>query len=437
MKLEFDLENILKDQSIRLLDKSFSSLSKFNLMEKFCRIDNFFYQVPQQFSEKIKPEWSGITNAVQNIDGWLKELKEEKYQFIKDSIEQDFTRVLDITPRELISFSNPEKQKKYVESIVDNIENVNSNLQEGLAKISREINKEKEEVIISINGLYGTNIKSKEKILETKKDIVEDKFSEGFGLEDILIKKVNETVNGFFSKIKQFNPQEYLNKYLDKLLKKVPASLTRHFYQERKYIQNLTEDVNSYFEELVKEKQKLFNENPSGMLGIKLRKLLEFSDKDKQKEFYEKLNVSIRDLDYILNLASSKTYQIIHVKENIPIIGNFVKKKAKEMPKIEEIASLISKQKEKLSTMLKDLYGSEFSSESEIKSRYRSRMEKTLEKEYSIDSVKYPEEYSTKEERFTRDMYYTWHDYNSLGEKIIGTIGAILKYIFSPLETKK
>lgn len=191
-------------------------------------------------------------------------------------------------------------------------------------------------------------------------------------------KPYEKSIDFVFSKFGELSLDKYVNDIYER---NVPLYFKKYLEPERRYIKDLSSELNVYFDNIKENIYSSLKNNPKETLGRSLEELL-FLEKEDKEEFSNKLAESIEELVYVAEIMSAEGYRIWNIKSNIPGIGRIAKKKLKkytgkeDLPSFEETKKEIKKLKEQAYSLL-DYLG--FSAEkrpptSKIKQKYHQRM---------------------------------------------------------------
>lgn len=239
-----------------------------------------------------------------------------------------------------------------------------------------------------------------------------------------------------------------LTPLVDRVFDCIPPTLRHYVAAEKAYIKRSIRTIDIYLDELQREKQALFADNPQQVLEMRVKDLFQFADQQKQGEFMHAARQCVEDSAYALEVVVLEAYEIYEIKSNVPIIGYFWRRGLKNalgtrtLPTREESLDYIRKQQVKAFQLLK-MFGVEEgspSSRQEIAQRYqqhiRNRWKEIRSDNYEsgvlrLENAPYPDRNDlTREQQFTRSCYYISSRYNSLLEKVIGYVGALFTYLF-------
>ncbi len=240
-----------------------------------------------------------------------------------------------------------------------------------------------------------------------------------------------------------------LKSYVNQAFSKVHPSLKRHFNPEKRYLEAMAESVESDLEMLIDEKISLFRCDPNTVLDMSIKDLMRFENTIQQDKFVQKIYESLDEIAYMAEIAVEEGYDIYEVKANTPIIGYFTRKAVQkklgtdELPQQEQFLRYLEKERNTLENVLGNLTGRvhEFTDLERVVQRYRERIgdKRKVLRSYTrkldnSESSRRPFKdvpNLTKQERLAKDVYYSGSRYNNGVEKVIGYIGAFLKYFFT------
>jgi|TARA_Y100000310_G_scaffold343286_1_gene450182 hypothetical protein len=221
-------------------------------------------------------------------------------------------------------------------------------------------------------------------------------------------------------------------------------TLRRYFNPEFKYLLSRTRKFDQYMKEILEENINHYSENPSSLLDAQVKDLIQFKDREKQKKFIRELQYTIEDISYMAKIGHFESQQILNVKYNTPIVGNFARKKLKGInPDLENMTQQIDSLRDNSIQFLQELYPEQdepFQSTEEfgLFVRYIKNIKdfnKHLTGAYYVNNANILEYHnrsasnSPRYDSLKKDLSYSINPYNGILEKIVGVIGSFINYI--------